>query len=95
MDSTLHVHSVRITLSSSRERREGLLAYVRVALGPYKIDGIAVRRTLKGRLAISYPKRFARDGSAHPYFLPTDPAAREAFEKEVLDAYLEHQEGRP
>ncbi len=88
MDSTLHVHSVRITLSSSRERREGLLAYVRVALGPFKADGITIRKTVAGRLAISYPTRFARDGSAHPYFLPTDPAPREAFEKEILNAYF-------
>ena len=95
MDSTLYVHSVRITLSSSRDRREGLLAYVRVALGPFKADGITIRRTLAGRVTISYPTRIARDGSAHPYFLPTDPAAREAFEKEILDAYLQHQEGRP
>ena len=86
---------VRISPSSSRERREGLLAYVRVALGPFKADGITIRKTVAGRLAISYPTRFARDGSAYPYFLPTDPAAREAFEKEILGAYLQHQEGRP
>ena len=94
MDSTLHVHSISITTSSSRERRGGLLAYARVALGPYKIDGITVRKTRAGRLAVTYPKRTARDGTAHPVFLPTDPEVRGALEGEIIAAYRRHEEGR-
>ena len=94
MGSLLHVRSISITPSPAADQQRGLLAYASVALGPYKIDGITVRRTRAGKLAISYPTRTAGDGTAHAYFLP-DPAAREAFEKEILNAYLQHQEGRP
>ena len=71
-----------------------MLAYASVALGPYKIDGITVRRTRAGKLAISYPKRTAGDGTAHAYFLPTDPEVRAALEGEILAAYRQREGGR-
>ena len=91
---TIRLSDVRFVHGSQRDVERGLLAYARVALGPYKIDGIAVRRTLEGTLAISYPKRTAEDGTAHTYFLPTDPEVRAALEGEILARYRQHEEGR-
>lgn len=90
----MRVSAIRLTPASQRDRRRGLLAYARIALGPYKIEGITVRKTRAGRLAISYPKRTARDGTAHAYFLPTDPEVRAALEGEILAAYRQREEGR-
>ena len=94
MNSPLRTSKIRFVPASEGDQQRGLLAYVCVVLGPYKIDGIAVRRTLKGKLAISYPTRNARSGTAHPVFLPTDPDVRGALEEEIIAAYLQHEEDR-
>ena len=96
MDSTLHIRWIRFTDSSARERRDGLLAYVHVAFDAFTADSITVRRTRDGRLVVSYPERPSKHSKrGHPYFLPIDPAAREALAKEILAAYRQRQGGRP
>ena len=84
--------AIRVTPASRWDRRRGLLAYARVELGPYEIDGIAVRRTRGGRLAVSYPRRTAGDGTAHVTFIPTDPRVRAALEQEILAAYRQQED---
>ena len=96
MDSTLHVRWIRFTDSSPSERRDGLLAYVHVAFDAFTADSITVRKTRDARLVVSYPSRPSKHSKkGHPIFLPTDPAVRKALEKEILDLYRRHQEGRP
>lgn len=49
-----------------------------------------------GKLVIAYPSRPSKHSKrGHAQFLPTDPAAREALEKEILDAHRRFQESRP
>jgi len=83
----LTAREIRITLASPGEIRRGLMAFVMVRFEAFSVDGITVRRTLRNRLAISYPARESRSGERFAHFLPTDPDWREEFEREVLLAY--------
>ena len=89
------VHDDRNPSLSIKQGEDGrALVYASAALGPYKIAGITVRKTRTGRLAISYPKRTAGDGTAHTYFLPTDPEVRSALEADILTAFRQRKGGR-
>ena len=75
---------IRVTPGSPEQIRSGLLAFVNVRFDAFVIDGVAVRRTLRNKLEISYP---GRRGGRFPHFLPTDPNWRREFEGEVMAAY--------
>ena len=79
--------AIEVTEASSADNHRGLLAYVRARFETFDVDGICVRRTLRNRLAISYPSRQARSGEQFPHFLPTDPTWRRRFEEAILVAY--------
>ena len=89
------VGEIRFSAASGSEFRSGLLAYARVEVGPFRVDGITVRRTRGGRLAVAYPSRRDGDGRKHTMFLPTDRSAREALERLIIAAYRSHGGERP
>ena len=78
------VRDVKFSAASSVEQSRGLLAYLRIELGPVRIDGITLRRTRAGRLELSFPTRRRRRGGRAPIVWPKDAAAREAVEAEIL-----------
>ncbi len=66
------------------DARGGLLGYLSVFYGQLVIDGITVRRTADGRLALSFPERRDGKGRRHSVVRPVDDAARRAIEAAVF-----------
>jgi DNA-binding cell septation regulator SpoVG len=84
----LVVDDVRFTATSRADRDRGLLAYAAFRLnGALQLDGIALRRTRDGRVALSFPCRRDRAGRRHPLVHPLTDAARRSIEVQVLAAY--------
>jgi len=82
-----HVSAVTLTAASSDTKRTGLLGYVRFILaGIVLVDAVALRRTLDGRLTLSWPERRDRAGIAHPILRPVNDGARRILEAAVFDA---------
>lgn len=80
-------HSIRLRTwvrGSADDERSGLLGFLSITFGPWVIDGLTLRRTAAGRLAISFPSRSDRSGRKHALIRPVDSQAREAIERELL-----------
>jgi len=83
----LPITDVRFTPAGAGEVSSGLLGYLSLTMGDVlRLDGVVLRRTAAGRLALAFPARTARDGTRHPYMRPVDDAARVAIEAQVLGA---------
>ena len=52
--------------------------------GTVRLDGIAVRRTRGGRLAVSFPVRVDGRGRRHSVVRPLDDRARRMIEREII-----------
>ena len=78
--------------ASEEEIRTGLLGFISVFLGDLVIDGIVLRRTASGRLALSFPARTSRSGHRHPYVRPVDDNARRAIERTILGQLGQHED---
>jgi DNA-binding cell septation regulator SpoVG len=91
---TPSVTNVVFTLADPAAQRSGLLGYIRCSLGNALIlDGITVRRTRTGRLALSFPARRDRAGIEHPIIRPTDDATRRQFEDAIFAALRMDRKG--
>ena len=62
----------------------GLLGWIRVDVGPLRIDGIALRRTRRGELALAYPSRRDRQDREHTIVLPVSLEDEIAIERAVM-----------
>ena len=69
---------------SDEDQRSGLLGFLSVQYGTLVLDGLTLRRTASGKLAISFPARTDRSGRKHPLIRPADDAARTEIEDELL-----------
>ena len=78
----------RVSLSTrGREVDRGLLGWVACTLDDaVRLDGIALRRTLDGNLALSYPARTDAAGRRHPYARPVSDAVRRHLEEQIFSA---------
>ncbi len=76
------VSGVRFSPAGESEQRTGLLGWVACSYGLVRLDGIAVRQTLDGRLALSFP----RGRGKCPPVRPLDDGARRAIERQILEA---------
>jgi len=66
-------HEVRLrswVRASDEDKRAGLLGFISVEYGTLILDGIVLRRTASGRLALSFPARTDRSGRRHSYIRP-------------------------
>ena len=86
MRSDLRIRDVRFTPGTSSDVRAGLVGFVAFRAGELCVDAVAVRRTLRGSLTLSYPCRRDRWGHKHPIVCPADVVSRREIEREVLDA---------
>lgn len=80
-------HSIRLRTwvrGSADDERQGLLGFLSVTYGPWIFDGITLRRTADGRLAVSFPARSDRSGRKHALIRPIDSETRESIERELL-----------
>ena len=66
------------------DQRSGLLGFLSIFYATIVIDGITVRRTTEGRLALSFPERRDKRGGRHSIVRPNDDAARRAIESAVF-----------
>ena len=79
------VSNLRFAASQKGEVVTGLLGWVRFRLdGRLQLDGVAVRRTRGGELALSFPARVDRHGRRHPYIRPLNDVTRKEIERQVF-----------
>ena len=89
----LLISNVQLKSAQISNAESGLLGWVSCSInGSLRLDGIAVRRTAGGRLALSFPARTDSRGGRHPIVRPLDDEIRRAIEAAVLGA-LEKLEG--
>lgn len=83
--SDLTVSELRYSPATRDESAAGLLGFASFLLnGRIRVDGVGVRRTRNGHLALSWPARTDRTGERHPLIRPIDDAARRDLEAQVL-----------
>ncbi len=80
----VHVTDLRFTPAGLQQ--SGLLGYLSFRVGDLKVDGVTLRRTTSGRLALSYPAKRDHWGRDHTYVRPSDDSTRREIEQQVLEA---------
>ncbi len=81
------ITEVEFTAASRKDARTGLLGWVRVVVNDsLRLDGLTVRRTRRGRLALSFPAKPGLTGAQFFYIRPLDDAARKHIEQQVFRA---------
>ena len=66
---------------------DGLLGWMTLEIDALLVvDGVALRRTRSGRLALSFPRRTSRRGRQYALVRPRDEIAGRAIEEAVLSA---------
>ena len=85
MIELLQVTNLRFAPAPMEERPSGLLGWVAFDLGhSLHMDGIALRRTSSGRLALSYPARRDGSGRLHHHVRPIHDSVRVCLERQVF-----------
>ncbi len=83
----MRISNVQLKSAQISDAESGLLGWVSCSInGSLRLDGIAVRRTADGRLALSFPARRDDAGRRHFYIRPVDDLARRAIEHTVFAA---------
>ena len=80
------ISALRFTPCSSADHERGLLGYLQFQHGSIRLDSVALRRTRRGRLELSYPTRTRGNGKRYALFCPADDEARQGLEAAVLEA---------
>lgn len=87
MHSKIVVTAVRFHSASLKDQKQGLAGWAGLTLnGRFRLESIAIRRTLDGRVALSFPARTDRAGQQRFYFRPLDNRTRRAIEEQVFCA---------
>ena len=87
MSADLRISGLRFSPASRDDSALGLLGWCSFLLNDrVRVDGVGVRRTREGRLALSWPARTDADGRRHPLVRPIDQEARLDLEAQVLAA---------
>lgn len=90
-DGGLDIEDVAIALAPTHQEREGLLAWANLRVGPFQLNGLAIRRRLDGALIVTYPARKDPRGGLHRSITPLDPELDRRIRAAVTDAYLDVQ----
>lgn len=91
----VRVHCVQFTSAPPSDADKGLLGWVRFTLNDIvRIDGVAVRRTLRGRLALAFPAKRDGTGRKRKFVRPVSTEVGREVEYQVLKA-LGFEEGSP
>jgi hypothetical protein len=87
LNRNLRVTRVTFTQACVEAQKAGHLGWVSFVLNDsLKVDGCALRRTLDGRPALSFPARRGSTGEQHPYLRPLNDRARCEIERQVFRA---------
>ncbi len=85
MSEKVTIANVSFTPAQPKEVKRGLLGWVSLVLdGRFRLSSIAVRRTLDGRVTLSFPTRIDGSGRQRFYFRPLDDRTRRAIESQVF-----------
>jgi len=83
----LRIANVRFVAAPREEVKRGLLGWVSLVLNDaVQLDGLTLRRTLEGRLTLSFPARRDAAGCQHAFVRPLDNASRCEIEAQVFRA---------
>lgn len=86
MSSDIDVSVAAFSSASPRDVESGLLGWLTLLVDRVVVvDSVALRRTLRGELRLSFPGRQVGNGR-RPYVRPVDDAARREIERQVLAA---------
>jgi DNA-binding cell septation regulator SpoVG len=79
------VTEVRFAPADDEHREEGLLGWTSFVIdGGLKVEGVAVRRTAEGHLALAYPYRDDAHGLRRRFLRPINDQTRRALQAQVL-----------
>ncbi len=85
------ITDLKFTVADAAHRASGILGWIRVTLaGAVIVDGIALRRSLDGSLAITWPKQ----PNGRPVASPASSEARKKIENAILEAVATHLEAQ-
>jgi DNA-binding cell septation regulator SpoVG len=94
-ESNINISEVRFTAAPPRDLAGGLLGFVDCILnGALKLSGLALRRTRKGDLRLSFPAKRDANGQEHYVVRPIHDVARQEIEGRIIAA-LGHQVEQP
>ncbi|MBK9387274.1 MAG: hypothetical protein IPN34_20860 [Planctomycetes bacterium] len=83
----LDITAVLVTPAGDDDANDGLLAFLVIEVESlFRIDGVTLRLTDDGRLALSFPSRTSRRGTKHSLVRPRDQAARASIERAIFAA---------
>jgi len=86
MSSRTWVTNVEFVPAPRTDVRRGMLGWVSFDInGTWHVDGLALRRTTRGKLSLSFPSRLDRRGVEHAFLRPTCDRARRVIERLVLE----------
>lgn len=86
MRDHLRISEVSFTRKPERVRDDGLVGFVKFELASLLVDSVAVRRSARGGIVLTFPERVDRSGVSHPFVRPLDQVAREAITTQVVNA---------
>ncbi len=83
----MSISDIQITAASPADRNMGLLAFASCVYGEVEIDGIAIRKTVDGRIIVTFPAR-PWNGCRRKYFItPRSVPVRRQFEEAILSEF--------
>ena len=85
--SDLRIDNVQFASAPRHEQSRGLIGWVSCTMNDtVKLAGLTLRRTLEGRLALSFPSKRDSQGREHFIVRPLDDATRRKIEREIFTA---------
>ncbi len=83
----LRISDVRFVAASAEDVERGILGWISLVLNDtIQLDGVTLRRTLDGRLTVSFPARRDGKGQQHFFVRPLNDATRREVENAILTA---------
>ena len=94
--NALSLSDFRFTPANRIEMKTGLLGWIAFTIdGALRVDGVTLRRTTEGRLALSFPAKTSSDGRKRSILWPVSNTARQAIESIVFEyLYLSPEAGQ-
>lgn len=76
------IYDLVVILAGPDDVRGGLLGWASAVIGSFRVDGLAIRVTLDGKRAVTWPSR-----RGHATVMPVEPELFRRVEAAVLAAY--------
>lgn len=85
-NAILTVTDATLVAANPADRKTGLLGFIAVTInGRLRIDGLTLRRSMAGRITVSFPEK--RDAAGRPIHLvrPLDADTQRSIERQILE----------